>query len=123
MLRSWIVSLLILTAIGAATFYVRASTFAPPAAAAPLLFGSLEQSEPVVELAQGKPIPWTYSDGVLHGVRANCKRRCGYRRAICKLEHKHPGGCVRSYSNCLSRCETPGGPPLYPPPGLAPGRR
>jgi hypothetical protein len=74
-------------------------------AAVPSMAKPLQQNESVVELAQ-----------VLKGPRSNCRRRCGYRYAICR---QRPGGsCHRPYNRCLARCETPGGPPLYPPPSL-----
>ena len=88
-------------------------------AVVPPMAKTLQQNESVVELAQVLKGPWTYSDSALRGVRANCKRRCAYRRTIC-LNRKNASSfsCRNYYSRCMARCETPGGPPLYPPPQL-----
>jgi hypothetical protein len=85
-------------------------SLAPPTAAwvaaVPSMARPSQQNESVVELAQ-----------VLKGPRANCRRRCGYRYASCRQITK-ASSCSKSYNRCMVRCETPGGPPLYPPPSL-----
>ena len=101
--RYWLVAPMVL--IGAAMLYGRSALFAPPAAAAPLLLGSFEQSEALVEPAQGRQIPWDYSGKVLGGPHNNCERRCAYRRNICYAQGV-ANPCGWRYARCRDRCGT-----------------
>ena len=71
---------------------------------------------------------WTGDWDGLPGPRGHCLDRCSKRQVVCLLAADRKSGQARTFAGrrcrgvfrgCRYRCEAPpGGPPLYPPPGL-----
>jgi hypothetical protein len=92
-------------------------------AAAPSGLGLLD-AEPAFELAQNVPRPGR--DGIpgAHPCQPGCREPCYRRYQVCILAARTPPAKRRCFNrrkrcelSCNPRCQPPGGPPLYPPPG------